>query len=93
MQSKKRLVDLNYIFPGNTYSMVTGDPWKTFDKLLDRLISAPVIDAVEVVRCGDCVYRRYSATHKAHWCDRTGGIAHAVLIDDYCSYGKGKDDK
>ena len=30
----------------------------------DRLLDAPVVDAVEVVRCKDCVHR-----HRRHNCD------------------------
>lgn len=47
----------------------------------------PSIDAVEVVRCKDCMLCQYDAIFKQYWC-----IGKPVKADDYCSMGVRKKD-
>ena len=49
MDTKRKLIDLNDVFPNGMMPVITGDPWMTFKKLVDRINNAPIIDAVEVV--------------------------------------------
>lgn len=49
---------------------------------------APTIDAVEVVRCGECKhYIVEGITTQYGWCHE---YKHSVNEDDYCSYGERK---
>ena len=47
----------------------------------------PSADAVEVVRCEDCMLCQYDAIFKQYWC-----IGKPVKADDYCSMGVRKKD-
>lgn len=50
----------------------------------------PIIDAVEVVRCKDCIW--YGKKHELDACNRIYGFSIAPMMpDDYCSYGKRKE--
>ena len=60
-------------------------------RLCTLIDSAPAVDAVEVVRCAECVY----------WQDNNGGYPHEDCrwgkgetpdADDFCSYGERKGD-
>lgn len=55
--------------------------------------NAPTIDAVQVVRCGECKYVGYDATTYLV-CNRKGmGLKpYHVYHDDYCSYGERRED-
>lgn len=53
------------------------------------LIDAPIVDAIEVVRCDEC-----------RWCKVDGGFRHCMMsaivhptAEDYCSLGERKDAK
>lgn len=48
----------------------------------------PSVDAVEVVRCKDCMLCQYDAIFKQYWC-----IGKPVKADDYCSMGVRKKDE
>ena len=59
------------------------------------LREAPTVDAMPVVRCRDCKY--YKPQKKsAHWENRANYCNRVVTIktqpDDFCSYGKRKED-
>ena len=61
----------------------------------EAIRAAPTVDAVEVVRCRDC--KHYKPQKKsAHWENRTNYCNRIVTIkmqpDDFCSYGKRKED-
>ena len=45
-------------------------------------------DAVEVVRCKDCKWCRYSKVHDVQWCDHESGLCDAIVGNEYCSYGE-----
>lgn len=75
----------------------TKDTYKAkFEALCAAIDNAPAVDAVEVVRCKDCVnmgkrlplpkgYRE-----DCGWCVMNG---HAVLPEDFCSNGETADEK
>ena len=52
------------------------------------LREAPTVDAVEVVRCGDCKRWEPHCNGKAGICEKRKGVARA---NDFCSYGERKD--
>ena len=66
--------------------MLETDTWSPCDVygLIEILPSA---DAVEVVRCEDCMLCQYDAIFKQYWC-----IGKPVKADDYCSMGVRKKD-
>lgn len=50
---------------------------------------APTVDAVEVVRCKDCMHR-YTASNCVIFC--TQHITVSAEDDDFCSYGERRND-
>lgn len=59
----------------------------------DIIERAPGVDAVEVVRCGDCKHSvRYEcksdACYKFTICRRRDSYSEGVEEDDFCSYGE-----
>ena len=60
----------------------------------DMIVDAPVVDAVEVVRCKDCKWRCNGKD-----CDHplllswSWGAIRNVKDDDFCSYGERKDNE
>ena len=83
----KRLIDAdklltNVIAISNSEGQVIWSAVSTID-----ILAAPIVDAVEVVRCRECKY--HEDTHVT-------GFEHCCLYDltmrynDFCSYGKRK---
>lgn len=73
-------------------------PLTVADKATEKIMAQPTVDAVEVVRCKDCIYYKegdllapnkfcYRLKHPTE--DRN--IGYNFSDDDYCSYGKKKD--
>ena len=60
----------------------------TYDKacIVGMLEEVPSIDAVEVVRCKDCVNCEYDSIFNQYWC---GGSE--VISDGFCNYGERED--
>ena len=50
--------------------------------------NAPTINAVEVVRCKDCI--AFDSSYKV--CKRYGGMASSIDEDDFCSHGERKEE-
>ena len=58
----------------------------------DAILTAPTVDAVEVVRCKDCKYSKHLKQYPKvnTWkCILTDVVYRA---DDYCSYGERKEE-
>lgn len=56
-----------------------------------KIREAPIIDAVEVVRCKDCVFASKDAIHRISLkCEKfsPGPYTHRVQPLDFCSYGE-----
>lgn len=49
MQNEKRLIDANALFPNGVFYVNGNDPITSIDELLNRIATAPSVDAVEVV--------------------------------------------
>jgi hypothetical protein len=61
-----------------------------FDAIKGVIDEAPTIDAVEVVRCKDCLNRDNSCGMGEHkWCRF---LKQTTSPDDYCSYGERRED-
>lgn len=59
-----------------------GEDRRTFYAVIER---QPTIDAVEVVRCKDCLWR-VEMPHRAPLCARL--VARHIEEDDFCSWGE-----
>lgn len=79
MENKKRLIDANEIIRNLWVGDAESVELRQY--VVSLLENAPTIDAVEVVRCDDCVYwddeSIYCSIHKEHRCH-----------DSYCFNGK-----
>ena len=64
--------------------------FKTRQDIEEWLNSAPIIDAVPVVRCKDCKYYEIHKPKVLENCERNGYII-PMKPDDFCSYGERKD--
>lgn len=50
---------------------------------------APTVDAVEVVRCKDCIFfQPYEGEEHEGECEELVGLESCVYEDDFCSYGE-----
>jgi hypothetical protein len=57
-------------------------------RLLDM---QPAVDAVEVVRCGKCMFWWSPKGDDAHVCTKPYGLRGIVAEEDFCSYGERKE--
>ena len=71
----------------NLIGMVNDTNGNNYDDALKMGIEALKADAVDVVRCKDCMLCQYDAIFKQYWC-----IGKPVKADDYCSMGVRKKD-
>ena len=92
MVNEKRLIDRNEIFPNGTFFANAEDPLKSLDELIKRIWSIPTVDAVEVVRCKDCVNYCGFEHCKNGICDVDSVSKRAVYPNDFCSYGERRTD-
>ena len=62
----------------------------TIDLITHFLDRQPTIDAVEVVRCVDCVYRSRFANSVGHYICNHPSIAPVIFVngDHFCGYGE-----
>lgn len=71
------------------HGMVSDESMKIY-QIKNWLSALPSADAVEVVRCKDCKYRRENCGMGDHrWCDV---LKMTTRADDFCSYGKRRED-
>ena len=90
MANEKRLIDANKIMNGialytaeNAYLNDTA--LDVLKMVADWLKCAPIVDAVEVVRCKDCKHSIKRIGKIECRCELDGKIWD---IDDFCSYGE-----
>lgn len=60
------------------------------NSVLDSIDEQPTIDAVEVVRCKDCIYASFYPNKLMYECGRYEDVL--MFPDDYCSYGKRREE-
>jgi hypothetical protein len=104
MANKKRLIDANSfinffekakkiaeVIPGEMGNILRG----LYDEVIEEIKKQPTVDAVEVVRCRDCVH--YDNSEGIQWCHLNSKFAqwgtdwHSFPEDGFCSYGERKD--
>ena len=71
-----------------TYTRDTGIDEAPFENAIKAIDDAPTIDAVEVVRCGECKHMMADGRCKEFADDEVRPSA-----TDFCSYGKRREDK
>ena len=92
MANEKRLIDAEPIKKFIVDGLNNPDLKKAFGhdaiEILTEIEYAPTVDAVEVVRCKDCVYWDgigYEGRCEPH---KNGLIREYTNYDDFCSYGE-----
>lgn len=86
-----RLIDADAILKQITEDSRGNEGWfgDTWD-FLNTIKNAPTIDAVPVVRCGDCMmFVLDGADEGEGWCWWNDTI---IKLTDYCSYGERRSD-
>ena len=53
----------------------------------------PMVDAAEVVRCKDCIYYEEGKDYQPYCNCFDGGISDYQQEDDFCSYGKRREEE
>ncbi len=56
--------------------------------VLEAVVNAPTVEAVEVVRCKACKHHTGTASKNAVYCI---SLCRFMKVDDFCSYGERKD--
>ena len=70
----------------------TGESWLNgLCMAMEAVNIAPTIDAVEVVRCGECKYLATEAIGEDGWCENPDGLDNIAKQTDFCSYGERKE--
>lgn len=72
------------------------EEWTFPNKLAVQIVEdMPEVDAVEVVRCGDCKHFNFDdqAAQDADWSGRCRYGGRRMDVDDYCSRGIEKDNE
>ena len=90
MESEKRLIDANELVETLNHTTMVAYP-NLFPGLLaaaEIVEDAPTVDAVEVVRCKDCVNYCGFEHCKNGICDVDSVSKRAVYPNDFCSYGE-----
>ncbi|MBR5607737.1 MAG: hypothetical protein IKW44_05045 [Bacteroidaceae bacterium] len=90
-----RLIDADALFAEieNDYKNANGMRRRGLSEALDSIADATTIDAVPVVRCKDCKYRKLTgaAPFMYYCCNNNDGLVGGLRVDDFCSYGVRKD--
>lgn len=77
-----RLIDADKL---NARLSRNGTPYYT----VPDIENAPTIDAVPVVRCGNCRYATWAAWAQKYSCGQVRGLL--VFGDHFCAFGRQKD--
>ena len=95
MANEKRLIDAEPIKKFIVDGLNNPDLKKAFGhdaiEILTEIEYAPTVDAVEVVRCKDCKWRKeWLSGGLFYCCNPSYGMASGVELkdDDFCSYGE-----
>ena len=89
MATEKRLIDANALierFDELAYKYKPEGDLFFIDGIVDEIMDAPEVDAVEVVRCKDCKHCSQNTPDGLHWCDEHE--VGSLMDDDFCSYGE-----
>ena len=82
----KKLIELDEAIKVTWKDTGYTDPVNVMTAIRDRLEALPTVDAVEVVRCKDCI-RFFPDDDVWGWCTVSG----KMRCKDFCSYGVRED--
>lgn len=82
-----RLIDADVLIKQCKPRGIANEVWKESNEY-KQIINAPTIDAIPVVRCGECKYWKEGKCWNMKGLNKTDGIVNA---DDFCSYGERED--
>lgn len=91
-----RLIDADTIF-NNELLLVSDKAYDAVHAVIERINTAPTVDAVEVVRCKDCRFSHMTYGGECKSCDKwvDDDDFHLTLYldgDFYCAFGERKDE-
>ena len=89
MANEKRLINAKPLMQSGWHLVQTGESNRFIQSM--SLADIPTVDAVEVVRCKDCLFSRYFEESGTRKCRTMQGLYRTVEDDDFCSYGERKD--
>jgi hypothetical protein len=90
MATEKRLIDASEV-EELFYKQVEWGATDLMDAFDDALDDAQTVDAVEVVRCRDCMYWESGKDYEPY-CNHVACGMWATMPDDFCSYGETRTD-
>ena len=97
MATEKRLIDARWLTSQMYLICEVCQTENIFiDAIIDEIDNAPDVDAVEVVRCKDCVNweAAIGSEEAIGYCElerNVHGTSGCWYLDDFCSYGERKD--
>ena len=94
MENEKRLIDANALLRHKRKMSGADFGGEFWDEavLASDIKNAPTVDAVEVVRCRDCIHYDFGVCLKIYSDGAVNQCAwQARNEDDFCSYGERKD--
>ena len=77
-----RLIDADKLIEGRVEN----------DSVRIATMAEPTVDAIEVVRCKDCIYYEKGKDYQPYCNCFDGGISDYPQEDDFCSYGERRED-
>lgn len=86
----KRLIDADKVI-GDLTAMKSMYDAILIDGMIKGLENAPTVDAVEVVRCKDCVHWGNTFDYESY-CTNPDGLDNFARPDAFCSYGERRSD-
>lgn len=90
MENDKRLIDINPIIR-NLTAMKSMYDAILIDGVIKWLENAPSVDAVDVVRCKDCVHWGNTFDDESY-CTNPDVLDNFARPDDFCLYGERRSD-
>ena len=90
MENNKRLIDANEVYELHSNYPMFARSRADLTDLRDILDEATTVDAVEVVRCKDCIKTESHGADHEVFCTLIGAY---MGNNDYCSYGERKADE
>ena len=86
MANEKRLIDANALMDDVEMDDALYACLGAVDDVRFLVDSRPTVDAVEVVRCKDCVHSFVRYGENETYCGHPDGLNDRLRPDDFCSY-------
>ena len=94
MANEKRLIFLDEAIAKVKDDGILGAGYSDYERIedvCDILESCEIVDAVQVVRCKDCLWAEYGKDYEPYCNHWKSGLYANIKDDDFCSYGERKD--